>query len=161
MGGAEPVEDRLVLLRLRLTGPAGHEEDVGAGDVVEGGVGDEGQGLGVGALRTGLGGHEGEVGVGEAGEHLVGADGVEGGEAVEEQDGDVHGGGSWGPGQAARKRRRYSVGLVRTRRRKVRRMVSAVPNPAAAAMALDAVVGVLEQPAGGLDADALDVASRA
>ena len=41
----------------------------------------------------------------------------------------------------------------------MRRMVSAVPKPAASAIGLHAVVGVLEQAAGGLDADALDVAS--
>ena len=39
------------------------------------------------------------------------------------------------PDYAARKRLRYSVGLVRTTRRKVRRIVSAVPKPAVAATA--------------------------
>ena len=134
VGGPQPVEDGLVLLGVGLTGPAGHEEDVRVGHVGQGRVGDQRQGLGVGALGACLRRHEGEVGVGQARQHLVGPDGVEGREAVEEQDGDVHGG-LLGCGQAARKRRRYSVGLVRSRRRKVRRIVSAVPKPAAVATA--------------------------
>ena len=106
-------------------------------------------------------GDEGEVGIGQPGKHLVGADGVESGEAVEQQDGDVHGGlASSRVGQAARKRRRYSVGLVRTWRRKVRRMVSAVPNPRGRRDGFDAVVGVLEQATGRLDPHALDVPRR-
>ena len=72
-------------------------------------------------------GAEHDVDAGEVGEHLVGADDVEGGEAVVEADGELH-------GQALLlKWRRYWSGVVPTRRAKARWRVSGPPKPVAAA----------------------------
>ena len=76
----------------RLPMPAGHDDDVGLGEVPDEGVDGQPEESVLGADLTGAGAHEGHRGPGEALEHLVGADGVEGREAVEEGDGDLHDG---------------------------------------------------------------------
>jgi len=88
----DPVDDGVA-----VTGEApgdestGHEEHAGCGDLVEG-VGDvevqEPNVVGEVALLRRA---EYDLGIGEEGEHLVGADGVEGGEARIESDGDLQG----------------------------------------------------------------------
>jgi hypothetical protein len=70
---------------------AGDDEDVGVGDLVEGVVDVEGESSGIGADGSGVFADGDGVGVGESGEDFVGSDGVEGGEAFVEEDGDLHG----------------------------------------------------------------------
>ncbi len=126
-----------------LPGPAGHNEDVGLGDVGERGVGDQAEGADFVVVDTGPLGDEHRLGTRQPAEGLVRADGVQGGEAVEEEDGDLHGLAPWGwvgvggpvvvrVGQTAGtgagwKRRRYSAGAAPRTRMKARRMASGVP----------------------------------
>ncbi len=66
------------------------DDDIGSRDVVQRVVGDERQELVVGADLALLLGDEAHVGVGQALEDLVRPDDVEGGDAVEEETGDLH-----------------------------------------------------------------------
>ena len=137
---------------------AGHDEDVGARDLVDRVVGDERRACPV-SVRTGPRSARDELHlrVGQALQHLVGADRVERGEPVEDEQGDVHRVllvAVARPARDGRKRSRYSIGLAPTRRANARRRVSAVPKPAARATSATRQAGRLEQPARDLDADA-------
>src|SRR4030088_3151507 len=68
----------------------------------------------------------------QVGEHFEGADCIQCGHVVESDNRDVHLVSPWfGQAASARKRRRYSMGPVRSERRNTRRIVSAVPKPLA------------------------------
>ena len=100
VGGADPVEDSLVVEQRPVALAAGDQEDVRVGDLVEGRVGGDPEAARVGALLAGLLADEGQLRAGEAAEDLVGADCVEGGDLVENENGDFHagivaGGGAW------------------------------------------------------------------
>ena len=71
-------------------GPARDDEHVGCRDLVEDGVGDEGQALGVAANRAALLADHDRLRAGQSAEHLVRADGVEGRHVVVGEDGDLH-----------------------------------------------------------------------
>ncbi len=87
---AQPVEQRLVLHGRPDARPAGDDDDIGPRDLVQAVLGEEGEGAGV-ALEAGLARHEADTRAGQRPQHLVGADGVEGGDAVEGDDGYVDG----------------------------------------------------------------------
>jgi hypothetical protein len=74
-----------------LAGAAGDHEHVRALHVAEFGVHDETQRAAVVAHRSGALADQHRLGAGQAAQDLVRAYRVEGGEAVEEQDGDLHG----------------------------------------------------------------------
>ena len=82
-----PGREKVLLLG---AGPAGDDEDVGCGDVVEGGVGDEGEALGVAANRAALLADHDRLRAGQPAEDLVRADGVESRHVVVGEDGDLH-----------------------------------------------------------------------
>ena len=87
----DPREDPLVVEQRARAPAAGHDEHVGLGDVLEDGVDMHGEALVVGPDRADLVADECELRVGQPGENLVRADRVEGGEAVIQRDGDLHG----------------------------------------------------------------------
>src|SRR5690606_25978878 len=111
VGGAQPVQQGRVGHAGALAGPARCDDDVGAGHLVQGAVGGQGEPAGLVAHGPGPLGDEHRLGAGDPAEELVGAGGGEGREAVEEDDGDLHagprgegrgwGGGVWGGGGAA------------------------------------------------------------
>ncbi len=70
--------------------PAGHDDDVGGGDVGERLRGDEPGPAGVVDDRTGLGGHEHDVVAGHVDKDLEGSDDVEHREARVEGESDLH-----------------------------------------------------------------------
>ena len=70
--------------------PAGDDEDVGCLDLVDGGVGNEGEALGVAANRTTMLADDDRFRAGQSAEDLVRADGVEGRHVVVDEDGDLH-----------------------------------------------------------------------
>src|SRR5690606_38143195 len=92
VGGAQPVQQGRVGHAGALAGPARCDDDVGAGHLVQGAVGGQGEPAGLVAHGPGPLGDEHRLGAGDPAEDLVGADGVEGREAVEEDDGDLHAG---------------------------------------------------------------------
>jgi hypothetical protein len=69
----------------------GHEEDVGGGDVGEGGLDPDGHEAVVVGDGAGLGRAQHDLEAGPVGQHLVRADEVEGGEPRVQADGDLHG----------------------------------------------------------------------
>ena len=132
VGGAQPVEHVSFSIWARLAGAARDDDDVRGRAPRRGSARRRGRGCPWSVRdRAGPLGDEDGLGVREPGEDLVGADGVEGGEAVVEDDGDLHGRflfsvvaglRGWG-----RKRRRYSAGAVPRVLTKARRMASGVP----------------------------------
>ena len=90
--GLQPLLDRPSPQEVMLlgAGPAGDDDDVGRGDLVESGVGDEGQAPGVGAHPAApLVDHD-HLRAGQPAEDLGGADGVEDCHVVVGEDGDLH-----------------------------------------------------------------------
>ena len=128
VGGAQPAEEGLVLHLVALAGAAGDDHDVRGGHLGEGPVGDEREAALVVADRAGLLGDEDGLGAGAAAEDLVRADGVEGGEAVEEHDGDLHGGPfQWVGAECRAEAAAVLGGAVPRALTKARRMASGVP----------------------------------
>ncbi len=68
----------------------GHHHHIRTVHLGQRGVGGQGQASDFRAYRSGAIAHEDDVRSGEMGEYLVRADRVEGGEPVEEQDGNLH-----------------------------------------------------------------------
>ena len=90
MCGPQPLVHRAVLHQRRLAGPAGHQHNVGVGELRQRGVGEQRKAAGVGALRSRILCNERELDVGQAAEHLVRPHRVQSGEAVVDEDGDLH-----------------------------------------------------------------------
>ena len=88
MHGAEPLDE--LGLQLGVAEPAGHDDDVGRGDVGERLRGDEPGPAGVVDDRTRLGGDEHDLVAGHVGEDLEGSDDVEHREVRVEGEGDLH-----------------------------------------------------------------------
>ena len=109
--------DRLVVEQVARAVAARHDHDVRVRVLAQRRVGGHGQRALLGAHRAGLGGHEGQLGAGDAAEDVVGADGVQRGEAVVEQDGDLHG---WAPRVRGRAPGTGSGGGTRPARRRGR-----------------------------------------
>jgi PPOX class probable F420-dependent enzyme len=89
---AQPGEDALVLHQRPVAFAAGDEDDVGLRHLVEGEVGAEPKRAAVGPHLPLGGGDEPDLPPRHRAKHLVGPDRVEGGELVEDEDGDLHGG---------------------------------------------------------------------
>ena len=92
MDVADPVEDVLVVEERAIALAARDEQDVRLGHLFDGRVGGDPEPAGVGSELAGVGRDEGELEARKAREHLVRADGVEGGELGENEDGDLHAG---------------------------------------------------------------------
>lgn len=82
--------DRAVGHLVGLPGAAWHHHDTRPGELGQRGLGDRLQAAGVGRHRAGVLGDEDHPGVREPAEHFVRPDGVKRGEAVKQQDRDVH-----------------------------------------------------------------------
>ena len=81
---------RAVFHQLRLGGPAGHQHHVGVRDLRQRGIASSARRPGVGPLRPRLLRDERQLGAGQPAEDLVGPHGVERGESVVDEDGDLH-----------------------------------------------------------------------
>jgi hypothetical protein len=86
----DPREDTLVLHQRTRPNPTWEDEDVRLGKVLERGLGVQREHAVVGPDRACIEPDELELRVRQAREHLVGADGVEGRDAVEDGNGDLH-----------------------------------------------------------------------
>ncbi len=115
---------------------ARHDEDVGARHLVQRRLG-RGSSMPL-SVRTGpaSGATKCTPRAGQARQHLVGPDRVEGGEVVEDDDGDVHGDAPWS-GLAAEAAAVRRTAPTRSRRWNARRIVSTVPKPHRRATAVD------------------------
>ena len=90
MHRADPVGDPLVARRVHGAVAAGHDEDIGRRDAVEGVIGDQGQGPADGPVLATFLGHQLDLGAGQAPQHLERADKVERRDSVEQHKGDFH-----------------------------------------------------------------------
>ena len=91
---AQPGQDPGVALERAGAEAAGHDQEVGGGDLVDRRAGDQGEPAVVGRDRAARGRGERDLGAGQPGQDLVGADRVERGQAVEQEEDDLHGGAS-------------------------------------------------------------------
>ena len=89
---AQPGEDALVLHQRPVAFAAGDEDDVGLGHLLQRVVGAEPERAAVGPHLALGGADEPDLPAGHRAQHLVGPDRVEGGELVEDEDRDLHGG---------------------------------------------------------------------
>jgi hypothetical protein len=87
---AHPLERGTPCASGDLSRSAGDENDVGRRDLLDRALGQDAQHPVVGGNRTGLGRDEGDARARQAAQHLIRPDGIKGGEAVIEENRDVH-----------------------------------------------------------------------